>query len=129
MLLNDVIDPFLPGSKIGILVVFALCIAFFEAIAQNSLKYYSEHEKSCSHMIICIGIIGYIMVALLLLTSYNYVAMSKMNLMWSCISIIAACALGNVIHNEDFDGYTATSVSLALLSIYIAHLGEKQNKK
>jgi multidrug transporter EmrE-like cation transporter len=128
MILNELIDPLLPSSKIGILVTFAICIAFFEAIAQNSLKYYSENAESCSDMIICVGVVGYIMVALLLLTSYNYVAMSKMNLMWSCISIVAACALGNIIHHEDFDGYTASSVSLALLSIYVAHLGEQESK-
>ncbi len=129
MLLDETINPILPNSKIGILVTFALCIAFFEAIAQNSLKYYSENVKSCSGMVVCIGVVGYIMVALLLLTSYNHVAMGKMNLMWSCISIITACALGNIIHHEDFDGYTASSVTLALLSIYIAHLGEQQESE
>lgn len=126
MIFGEIAKPYLPHSQIGILVVFALCIAFFEAISQNSLKYYSGHED-CSHIVMCIGIVGYIMVALLLLTSYNFVPMSKMNLVWSCISIITACTLGHVIFDEIFDIHTVGSITLALASIYVAHLGAMED--
>ncbi len=129
MNLKEVFESVLPDSKIGILVTFAICIAFFEALAQNSLKYYSDRSPECSNIIMCIGVVGYIFVAFLLLTSYNFVAMSKMNLIWSCISIVTACSLGSLIHNEDFDKYTASSVALAITSIYVAHLGEQENAK
>jgi multidrug transporter EmrE-like cation transporter len=121
---RSIVEPHLPDSELGIVVAFAICIAFFETISQNSLKYYSGNYESCSHMMMGIGLAGYVMVALLLLTSYNFVAMGKMNLIWSCISIITACVLGYIIFQENFDNYTISSIVLALSAIYVAHLGE-----
>lgn len=128
MVFSNTMRPYLPESQLGVVVVFAICIAFFEAIAQNSLKYYSGHED-CNHLIMCVGIVGYIMVALMLLTSYNFVAMSKMNLIWSCISIITACTLGHFFFDEIFDIHTIGSISLALAAIYVAHLGEVEDRE
>jgi multidrug transporter EmrE-like cation transporter len=114
----------LPQSPVGIIIVFALCIAFFEAIAQSSLKYYSLDKNTRSEMLVYIGIAGYIIVALLLLTSYEYEDMGHMNMTWSCVSIIVAYIMGYILFEEHINHYTIMSIALSLAAIYVGHISD-----
>ncbi len=124
MPLHNIIKPILPDSGFGVVIVFAILIAFCEAVAQSSMKYYSLDAINHSDWIILIGVAGYIMVALLLLTSYRYEDMGHMNMTWSCISIIVAYSLGFLLFAETVNQYTIFSVMLALSAIYVGHLSD-----
>ena len=124
MPLNNIIEPILPESPFGVVVVFAIIIAFCEVVAQSSMKYYAMDRESRSELIILVGVAGYIMVALLLLTSYRYEDMGHMNMTWSCLSIIMAYAMGFLLFSETINHYTLMSVALALSAIYVGHLSD-----
>ena len=114
----------LPQSPIGIVVVFAIFIAFFEAIAQSSLKYFSLDRDKRSNFYVAIGVLGYIMVSLLLLTSYEYEDMGHMNMTWSCVSIITAYVMGFLLFEEHVNNYTIISIALALSAIYVGQISD-----
>ena len=125
MPLHKFVEPVLPEYKFGIVVVFAIIIAFCEAIAQCSMKYYALDRAARSELIVLVGVAGYIMVALLLLTSYRYEDMGHMNMTWSCVSIITAYALGFLLFEEHINHYTIMSVALALSAIYVGQLSDE----
>ncbi len=122
MSIDSFIDQYLPSSALGIVIIFAICISFFEAISQSSMKYYIKNKENRNKLLVCVGIAGYIMVSLLLLTSYRYESMGRMNMVWSCISIITAYTIGFLVFEEYCDEYTVCSIVLALSAIYIGSL-------
>jgi multidrug transporter EmrE-like cation transporter len=88
------------------------------------MKYYSLDRESRSQLIIAIGIVGYIMVALLLVTAYRYEDMGHMNMTWSCLSIVTAYLMGYLLFQEHINNYTIMSIALALSAIYVGHLSD-----
>jgi multidrug transporter EmrE-like cation transporter len=125
MPLNSIIKNHLPDSSIGIVVIFAICIAFCEAISQTSMKYYSGDRIARNDMFMYVGVVGYIMVSLWLLTSYRYESMGRMNMVWSCVSIITAYVIGFLVFQEYYDHYTICSIVLALGAIYVGGLAKE----
>lgn len=129
MPLNRFVEPLLPESSLGVIVVFAIIISFFEAIGQSSMKYYAMDRDNRSQMFIILGVVGYIFVALLLLTSYRNQDMGHMNMVWSCVSIIIAFGLGYLCFAEKVDIYTISSIVLAMAAIYVGHLTSEDDEE
>jgi multidrug transporter EmrE-like cation transporter len=114
--------------NVSLILVFAVLIALFEAIAQSSLKFYSKNREKQFDMLLFLGIGGYIMVSLFLFTSYKYEDMGHMNLIWSCMSIIIAFTMGNILFAEHLNGYSVAAIGLALSSIYCGYLSDVYKK-
>lgn len=112
---DEILSNLTPNQRFWIVIRFALLISIIEVFSQYSLK----NNK------IIYGMIGYLCVALVLLQSYNYEALGHMNLVWSCISIIACYILGCVYMNEPFNKYTFVAIVLALGAIYFAHQSDE----
>ncbi len=117
------------APNVSLVLVFAILIAISEAVAQSSLKYYSQNREQKFDMLLLLGLCGYIMVSLLLFTSYKYEDMGHMNLIWSCMSIIIAFTAGNIIFAENLNGYSVAAIGLALSSIYCGYLSDVYKKK
>jgi multidrug transporter EmrE-like cation transporter len=94
-----------------ILIVIALAIT--EAIGQNLLKNSSDFDYK-----VLFGLSIYIIIGYLLHYSYQRFPLSKINVMWSSLSIITATILGYSLYNESLNKNAIFSVIFALLSIY-----------
>ncbi len=104
-----------PNKRFYIVILFGLLISLVEAYSQYSLK--------SSRVVI--GMIGYVLVAYILFTSYNYEALGHMNLVWSCISIVVCFIIGVFVFKEPFNKYTFMAVCFALVAIYLGHLSDE----
>lgn len=69
-----------------ILLSIILAIAFFELIAQSSVKYFHKTEKT-QYIYYFIAILSYCVVAYLLTLSYDHKGMGITNLLWSSYKI------------------------------------------
>jgi multidrug transporter EmrE-like cation transporter len=112
----EVIQHRSPNERLKIVLLFALMISLVEVYAQYSLK--SRR--------VFFGVLGYIVVAMILLNSYNYEALGHMNLVWSCVSIIMCFVIGFFVFKEPFNKYTFLSVCFALIAIYLGHLSDEE---
>jgi multidrug transporter EmrE-like cation transporter len=65
-----------------------------------------------------LGISFYIMVGWVLHYAYNNYAMSKVNVVWSCVSIITAIILGYLVYDEGIDFLKVIGLLLALSAIW-----------
>jgi multidrug transporter EmrE-like cation transporter len=93
------------------ILIFALLISFFETFAQNTLKM----GKSKTAMMI--GLIGYTFVGYILHYSYSKFPISKLNVIWSSMSIILAIILGYSLYDESINFFKLMSLFFALLAI------------
>jgi multidrug transporter EmrE-like cation transporter len=113
----EIINKRSPNSRFWIVIRFALLICLAESFSQSTLK----HNKYPA-----LGFFGYLIVASLLYKSYEYENLGHMNLVWSCISIIAGYIIGYMLFNESANKYTFISIVLALTAIYTAHLSDEE---
>lgn len=114
--LLDKIHDWADKSIVDELLVFAVLIALVETCAQNTLK----NADSGSYKII-IGLLIYIMVGYVLHYTYKNFPLSKVNVIWSCLSIIIATSLGYIIYNENFNTLKLLSVLLALGAVFCSY--------
>jgi multidrug transporter EmrE-like cation transporter len=112
----DKIHNWADKSIVDELLVFAILIAFVETCAQNTLK----NTKNSEYKYI-IGLIIYALVGYLLHYTYQNFPLSKVNVVWSCLSIIIATMLGYLIYNESMNSLKMLSVVLALGAVYCAY--------
>jgi multidrug transporter EmrE-like cation transporter len=105
-----------------IIVIFAICIAILESIAQNTLK--QSQLKSCNVRYVC-GIFSYILVGAFLHYTYHHVNLSTMNLVWSSFSIILGITSGYLLYGEVINGYTILSILCALAAVYCSFLSSQ----
>lgn len=115
MNLIEQIKNWMDNSILDELIVVVALLAIVEAIAQNNLRN-SESIR------IMFGLSAYIIVGFLLHYAYSKFPLSKINVMWSCISIILATSLGYYLYNEDFHIYSFLAIIFALLAIYFANI-------
>jgi multidrug transporter EmrE-like cation transporter len=103
-------------------VVVLLSIIFIvisEAIAQTCLK-----KSHYDHMPILfyVGIIFYGIVCMLLLNCYkNGYNMGRLNLIWSCCSIITIIVVGYLVFEEKIYPHDIAAILFAILAVYFAN--------
>lgn len=108
-------------SKNNMKIIFSivLFIVFFEAIAQACLKK-SKMEKNNGY--ICISVIAYFIICLLLIYSYEYNTMGKINLLWSCFSIIIILLTGTILYHEKIQWYDLIGLCFILVGMYFVYI-------
>jgi multidrug transporter EmrE-like cation transporter len=111
--LLDSINEYFKKSYIDELILMALLIVIIEQCAQNSLQK-SSHLWDYYYII---GLVCYVLVGWTLHYSYNNYSTSKINVAWSCMSIITAVVLGYFLYDETFDIYKIFAVIFAILAI------------
>lgn len=112
----DKIHEWADKSIIDELLVFAVIIVLIETFAQNTLK------TSKSNTQFLIGLVIYAMVGYVLHYTYKNFPLSKVNVVWSCLSIVIATGLGYVIYQENINSLKLLSVLCALGGVYFAYI-------
>jgi multidrug transporter EmrE-like cation transporter len=115
----DKIHNWADKSIVDELLVFAILIAFVETCAQNTLKNTGENDNKYITGLIIYALVGY-----LLHYTYQNFPLSKVNVVWSCLSIIIATILGYLIYNESMNSLKMLSVILAVGAVYCAYKAE-----
>lgn len=115
--LLDKIKQYTDNSIVDEILILALIVAIIESLAQNTLKN-SNHGSLKFN----IGLAFYMLVGYVLHYAYHNVPLSKLNVTWSCISIVLAISLGYFLYDEPLNKYTILSVILAFFAIYFANL-------
>lgn len=107
------------NKNIKIILLIVLFIVFFECIAQACLKK-SKIEKN--NIYFCISVISYFIICLLLIYSYEYNTMGKINLLWSCFSIITILITGTILYHEKIYWYDLIGLSFIMFGMYFVYL-------
>ena len=90
-------------------------IVLAESIAQNNLK------ADCFNRMI-IGMTFYVLVGGILYIGYQKYPLNKINVVWSCMSIILATLLGYFLYEEGINQNSIIAMVLALLAVYFSCL-------
>lgn len=96
-----------------ILLAIILSIAFFELIAQSSIKYFHKTKKT-HYIYYFMAIICYSIIAYLLTLSYEHKGMGITNLLWSGITIVVILIAGIVLYDEKLTNYDIIGLCLIL---------------
>lgn len=107
------IKTFMDNSIIDEVLLVALVIAITESIAQNNIKN-SDHRS----ILFIVGLVFYMVVGYLLHYAYHKYPLGKINVIWSCISIILAMTLGYLLYDEPFNLWSVVAMFFALSAIY-----------
>ena len=127
--MGEIINGLLESQRIKIVLFLIIFVTLFEALGQYFIKI-SKNKASLNHSIngsikyLYLGIISYIIVCLLLYNTYNYEGLGHVNLIWSCMSIILAYAVGHCIFMEPFNEYTVLAILFACSAIYFSYLSD-----
>ncbi len=113
---------------IAVLTSLIILVSVSEAIAQFCLRSAVDNNKHC-HKLILVGLLGYLAVAWLLYKTYKFSNLGHTNLIWSCVSIVIAFAVGVTFFQEKIDNYALVAIIAAFVSIYFAHRSAELNKK
>lgn len=116
----DKLKKFCENSIVDEIIIFAMIAAIIETIAQNSLK--NSHYGS---IYLILGLLFYVFVGYFLHYAYHHVALGRLNVTWSCISILIAFIIGYYLYDEKINKYNILSVIFALFGIYFAYLSSK----
>lgn len=103
---------YMDNSIVDEILIVALVIAIAESIAQNNIKN-SDHKS----FMFVIGLGFYMVVGYLLHYAYHKFPLGKINVIWSCMSIIFAMTLGYLFYDEPFNQWSVLSIILALSAI------------
>lgn len=112
MSLVDKIQYFMDNSIVDEILLVALVIAIAESLAQNNIKN-SEHKS----ILFIVGLSFYMVVGYLLHYAYHKFPLGKINVIWSCFSIILAMMLGYFLYDEPFNHWTILSIIFAISAI------------
>lgn len=102
-------------SIVDEILLIAFIIAISESIAQNNIKN-SEHGS----FQFIFGLSFYMIVGYILHYAYHKFPLGKLNVIWSCISIILAMGIGYFLYDEPFNQWSVYSIILAIGAIYSA---------
>lgn len=91
-------------------IMIALTVAFMESVAQSHVK----DNK------LLVGMLFYACVGYMLHWAYSLHPLSKVNISWSCISIVLATLLGYYLYGEEVNRNSIISATLALVAIYFS---------
>ena len=105
------IKTILDNSLIDEVIILVVLIAFTESVAQAQLK----NQKLITGMVIYMAV-GYI-----LHHSYHTYALSKVNVLWSSLSIVLATLLGYMLYDEKITQNSIIAVCMALGAVYFSN--------
>jgi multidrug transporter EmrE-like cation transporter len=111
--LLDSLNDIFKKSWIDELLLMSLFIVIIEQCAQNSL----QKSTNLWDAYYLIGLFCYALVGWILHYAYNNYKMSKINVIWSCMSIIIAVLLGYILYNDSIDIYKIFAIIFAILAI------------
>lgn len=115
----DKIHDWADKSIVDELLIFAVLIAIVETCAQNTLKNADSTDYKFT-----VGLMIYSLVGYLLHYTYKNFPLSKVNVIWSCLSIIIATTLGYLVYNESLNNLKMLSVLLAIGAVYCSYKSE-----
>lgn len=107
----DILQNWSKESILDEVIIIVLLLALVEAIGQNLLR-------DTKYIKFVFGLTSYIIIGYLLHYSYQKFPLSKVNVMWSCLSIIVAVILGYFLYNEKMNKNSILAIIFALLGIY-----------
>jgi drug/metabolite transporter (DMT)-like permease len=96
------------------MVIISIVISIVEQIGQFSLR----KSKTNFDYFYINGVIFYILVAMLFHYIYNNYNANKVNVIWSCISILLAVIIGSLYENEEITINKIIAVFFAILAIF-----------
>ena len=105
-------------SIIDNVIIIAILIAICESVAQNFIK----NSPNRQHIIMFFGLTFYILVGFLLHHAYNNYPLSKVNVTWSCLSIVISTFIGYFLYNDTITCNTIISVFASLIAVYFISL-------
>lgn len=111
-----ILDSIVKNSVVDEIIIVVLLIATVEAVAQNTIK--QSHPESVN---LLFGLFAYILVGYLLHYAYHKYPLSKINVMWSALSIVLAAFFGYILYDEPLSGKFMLAVVFALLAIYLSY--------
>jgi multidrug transporter EmrE-like cation transporter len=111
------IQTWMGNSVVDELLIIVILIAIVESLAQNTLKQ-SSHQISLNYILV---LLAYIMVGVLLHYAYHKFSLSKVNVIWSSISIVIATTLGYFLYDEPMNIKNLFAVCFALLAVIFSY--------
>lgn len=114
--LLDSLNEYFKKSWIDELILMALLVVIIEQLAQNSLR----QSNYLWDLYYILGLLSYVLVGWVLHYSYNNYSSSKINIIWSCMSIITAVLLGYILYDEKLGIYKIFAIIFAILAILCA---------
>jgi len=118
--MNNVIknvQNWMENSVIDELLIIVILIVMVESLAQNTLK--RSNNSSLNYLL---GLLAYTMVGILLHYAYHKFSLTKVNVIWSCISIVFATTLGYFLYDEPMNVKNMFAVLFALLAVISSYL-------
>lgn len=112
----ETIKKWMEESIVDEIVIFAVILAIVESIAQNTIKMNSNLNDYSNKFII--GIVFYTGVGYILHLAYMKYPLSKMNTIWSCLSIIFAITMGYFLYGETINNWSVLATIFSLFAIY-----------
>lgn len=109
--MSDILK-WMENSIVDELLLIVVFVAISESIAQNQLK-----NSNIGSIRFIIGLLFYIVVGYLLHYAYHKFPLGKVNVIWSCLSIIIAVTLGYLLYDEPFNQWSLYSIVFALSAI------------
>jgi multidrug transporter EmrE-like cation transporter len=106
-----------------LILYYVIFISLFEAVGQLCLKkFHINNGKTMRYIYLIITILMYIIVLTLLCYCYeNEGKLGKVNLIWSCISIVIIIIFGFIFLQEKIEPHDVLAIIFALLAIYFSN--------
>lgn len=111
------IKKWMENSVIDEIIILIFMLVIVEAIAQNTIK-----QSDPESLKLVFGLTAYVIIGYLLHYAYHKYPLSKINVMWSCMSIIVATIFGYMLYDESFNKKTMLAVTFAILAIYFSYI-------
>uniref|UniRef100_A0A6C0CVZ9 EamA domain-containing protein n=1 Tax=viral metagenome TaxID=1070528 RepID=A0A6C0CVZ9_9ZZZZ len=106
----------------SIIIYAVVLITLFEATAQVFLKKF-EVGRHSSYLYLLTAVALYFIVCCLLCLCYkNKGGLGKVNLMWSCMSMIFVILFGYIFLQEEIKMHDMMAIFFAFLAIYFANM-------
>jgi len=105
-----------------IIIYAVVLITLFEATAQVCLKKFEVGRHTTYYYLLAAVALYFIVCGLLCLCYKNKGGLGKVNLMWSCMSIIFVILFGYIFLQEEIKRHDVIAVILAFLAIYFANM-------
>jgi len=110
------IQNWMENSIVDEIILIALVIAIVESFAQNTIK--NSDNDSVKFIL---GISFYVIIGYILHYAYHKFPLGRLNVLWSCISIILAMFLGYMLYDEPLNYWNVLSLIFAIGAIYASY--------
>jgi drug/metabolite transporter (DMT)-like permease len=105
-----------------IIIYAVVLITLFEATAQVFLKKFEVGRHTTYYYLLAAVALYFIVCGLLCLCYKNKGGLGKVNLMWSCMSIIFVILFGYIFLQEKIKRHDMMAIFFAFLAIYFANM-------